>query len=104
MLRTIVVVLALPLITIPCAVAVLIVTTFSSKTGTIDAISRFWAGTLLRIAGVRLRTEGTGKIRPDDRYVLVANHCSYFDILCIYAAIPQPIRFMAKVSLFKIPI
>jgi 1-acyl-sn-glycerol-3-phosphate acyltransferase len=38
------------------------------------------------------------------RYILIANHHSYFDIPCIFAAIPQPIRFMAKKSLFSIPI
>jgi 1-acyl-sn-glycerol-3-phosphate acyltransferase len=43
-------------------------------------------------------------IDPKQRYILVANHYSYFDIPCIFKAIPQPIRFMAKVSLFKIPI
>jgi len=36
--------------------------------------------------------------------LMVANHTSYLDIPCIYAAIPQPIRFLAKISLFKIPI
>ncbi|MGZ4778578.1 MAG: lysophospholipid acyltransferase family protein, partial [Thermoanaerobaculia bacterium] len=29
---------------------------------------------------------------------------SFFDIPCIFVAIKQPIRFMAKISLFKIPI
>ena len=44
------------------------------------------------------------KIDPMKRYVLVSNHYSYFDIPCILAAVPQPIRFMAKASLFRIPI
>ena len=44
------------------------------------------------------------RIDATKRYILVANHHSYFDIPCIFAAIPQPIRFMAKASLFKIPI
>ena len=55
-------------------------------------------------AGIELRAENAEVIRRDQRYVLVANHYSYFDIPCILAAIKQPIRFMAKASLFKIPI
>jgi 1-acyl-sn-glycerol-3-phosphate acyltransferase len=55
-------------------------------------------------AGIELRTEGVEKIDPAQRYVLVSNHSSYFDITAVFLAIPQPIRFMAKISLFKIPI
>ena len=59
---------------------------------------------MVAAAGIDLRSENADAIRRDQRYVLVANHYSYFDIPCILAAIKQPIRFMAKASLFKIPI
>ena len=65
---------------------------------------RAWARALVRAAGIDLQVENVERIDPDKRYILVANHYSYLDIPCIFAAIPQPIRFMAKVSLFKIPI
>jgi 1-acyl-sn-glycerol-3-phosphate acyltransferase len=55
-------------------------------------------------AGIELRTENLDRLGREKRYVLVANHYSYFDIPCILTAIPQPIRFLAKASLFKIPI
>ena len=83
---------------------VMVVSLFSNRSPLIDTINRWWARTLLRAAGVDLHTEGMEKIDPAKRYVLVSNHYSYFDIPCILATVPQPIRFMAKASLFKIPI
>src|SRR5207237_10098521 len=69
-----------------------------------DGLTRAWARRILKGAGIEPRTERTETIDRQQRYIIVANHSSYFDIPCIFAAIPQPIRFMAKVSLFKIPI
>jgi len=104
MLRTIWVALAAVFVTIPVASAVIVVATFSSETPLIERLTRFWARTIVRAAGIDLHAENLERIDPARRYILVANHYSYFDIVCIFAAIPQPIRFMAKASLFKIPI
>jgi len=84
--------------------AVIAVSLLSSASPLIDSISRWWARSILHAAGIDLHTEGMEKIDPQKRYVLVSNHYSYFDIPCILVAVPQPIRFMAKASLFKIPI
>jgi 1-acyl-sn-glycerol-3-phosphate acyltransferase len=104
MLRTAWMALAAVVITIPCALATMAVAIVSSASPLIDVIIRVWARSLVAAAGIDLRTEGTERVDRAQRYILVANHYSYFDIPCIFAAIPQPIRFMAKVSLFKIPI
>jgi 1-acyl-sn-glycerol-3-phosphate acyltransferase len=92
------------LVTIPCGLAVTAVALVKSTSPMIDRIIRFWARNLVRAAGIDLQTEGLERLDPDRRYILVANHYSYFDIPCILASVPQPIRFMAKASLFKIPI
>ena len=91
-------------VTIPLATATMLVAAFRSTSPLIDRIIRLWAKSLVRAAGVELRTENVETIEPHQRYILVGNHYSYLDIPCIFAAIPQPIRFMAKISLFKIPI
>ena len=90
--------------TIPCATATMIVAMIRSNARLIDRIIRVWAKSLVWGAGIDLRTENTEVVDRNQRYIIIANHHSYFDIPCIFAAIPQPIRFMAKVSLFKIPI
>src|SRR4051794_21335862 len=104
MLRTIWTVIVAVAVTIPCATTVLIIAMLSSSSPLIDPVIRFWARVVLWGAGVNVRGEGIETIDHAKRYILIANHHSYFDIPCIFAAIPQPIRFMAKKSLFSIPI
>lgn len=104
MLRTLWVAIVAVAASIPLATAVIIVSMVSTSTPMIDRIVRLWARTLVRAAGITLRAEGVERLDPSRRYILIANHTSYFDIPCIFAAIPQPIRFMAKKSLFSIPV
>ena len=104
MLRTVWVALVAVFATIPIASTVIVVAGFQSNAALVDWLIRLWARILVRAAGIELSIENVGVMDRDRRYVLVANHYSYFDIPCILAAVPQPIRFMAKVSLFKIPV
>ncbi|HEV8434611.1 MAG TPA: lysophospholipid acyltransferase family protein, partial [Thermoanaerobaculia bacterium] len=104
MLRTLWAALAAVLVTIPVASAVIVLAFFSSSAGVIDRAIRLWARLLVAAAGIDLHIDNAEALDPKQRYILVANHYSYYDIPCILAAVPQPIRFMAKASLFKIPI
>ena len=104
MLRTIWAIIVAIVATIPLATAVLIIAILSSASPWIDPIIRIWARLVLWGAGIEIHGEGMETIDRAKRYILIANHHSYFDIPCIFAAIPQPIRFMAKKSLFSIPI
>ena len=104
MLRTFWVALVAVVATIPLAGLTMLIAMLRSTSPWIERVIRLWARIMVRAAGIDLRTENMEAIRSDERYVLVANHYSYFDIPCIFAAVPQPIRFMAKASLFKIPI
>lgn len=104
MLRTIWVALVALVVTIPLASLTIAIAVIRSNSPMIDSVIRVWARCLVRAAGIDLRTERMETVDRAQRYVLVANHYSYFDIPVILAAVPQPIRFMAKVSLFKIPI
>jgi len=104
MLRTIWVAFLAIVVTVPLAGTGAVIAVFSSTARGIDWINRTWARILLRAAGVDLRTENIDVIERGRPYVLIANHYSWFDIPCLLAAIPQqPIRFVAKASLFKIP-
>jgi len=103
-LRTIYVALTVVFVTIPVGMLVLVITLFTSSASFLDRVIRFWSRSLVLAAGIDLRVENVERIDPAKRYILIANHYSYFDIPCILTAIPQPIRFMAKKSLFSIPI
>ena len=105
MLRTIWLAIVAFFVTIPLSTATIFVAMFRSTTSpAIDWIMRTWGKALVKAAGIDLHVENVDRIDPNQRYILVSNHYSYLDIPCIVAAVPQPIRFMAKVSLFKIPI
>lgn len=52
-----------------------------------------------------VKTEGFEKIPKDGRYVIYSNHKSNFDAICLYAKLRnQRIAFIAKRSLFKMPL
>ncbi len=104
MLRTVWLAIAAIFVTIPLSTATIFVALVRSTSPAIDWIVRTWGTLLVKAAGIDLRVENVERIDRHQRYILVANHYSYLDIPCIVAAVPQPIRFMAKVSLFKIPI
>jgi 1-acyl-sn-glycerol-3-phosphate acyltransferase len=104
MFRALWVIFAAFALTIPCGMLVLIIAVVKSTSPMIDSVIHFWARWLVRSAGIDLHIEHLDRIQADKRYILIANHYSYFDIPCILAAVPQPIRFMAKASLFQIPI
>lgn len=91
-------------ITLPLSLLTIIVALIRSTSPIIEWIVHVWARSLVWAAGVKLHTENMERIDPAKRYILVANHYSYLDIPCIFTAVPQPIRFMAKISLFKIPV
>lgn len=104
MLRLIWLAIVALVVTIPIATSTIVIALFRSTSPLIDRLIRRWASALVWAAGIDLRVENLETIDPQKRYVLVSNHYSYLDIPCILSAIPQPIRFMAKISLFKIPI
>jgi 1-acyl-sn-glycerol-3-phosphate acyltransferase len=104
MLRTVWLTLVAFASTVVLAGMTTIVALFRSTSPWIDRLARLWGKSLVKAAGIDLHTEDLHRIDPSKRYILVANHYSYLDIPCILAAVPQPIRFMAKKSLFSIPI
>lgn len=90
--------------TIVMSTATILVASVRGDSPMVERIINLWARSLVWAAGIDLHAENTHLLDPKQRYVLVANHYSYFDIPCIFAAIPQPIRFLAKASLFRVPI
>lgn len=50
----------------------------------------------------KLKIEGTGNIDPKQTYVIVSNHTSMADILCLYCLDVQ-FKWIAKKSLFRVP-
>ena len=91
-------------ITAICAVIVILITFIKPTSPALDAIARFWGRTWCWASGVKLVVEGLEHVEPKKAYVVVSNHRSAFDIFAHFAAMPFPIRFLAKAELFKIPL
>jgi 1-acyl-sn-glycerol-3-phosphate acyltransferase len=69
-----------------------------------DAIVQHWSGLFLRIPPVRVRVEGLERVDPDQRYVVVSNHLSMFDIPLLFRHLPLHGRFLSKKEVFRIPL
>jgi 1-acyl-sn-glycerol-3-phosphate acyltransferase len=71
------------------------------------ACGRTWSRVLLFFCGVRVRTEfdpAFDRERQGAHCIYMANHQSLFDIPVLLATLPGQTRFMAKQSLFRIPL
>lgn len=69
-----------------------------------ENLGRYWARTVLRMAGARVRVEGHEAVGWDLPLVVVANHQSWFDVFALEAFLPGKVRFVAKKELSRIPI
>lgn len=67
-------------------------------------VAVFWAKMLLRVSGVKVLLKGKEHVDPKESYIFAANHQSAFDILVLLAELPVPFRWLAKESLFRIPL
>jgi 1-acyl-sn-glycerol-3-phosphate acyltransferase len=67
-------------------------------------VSRVWARCLLAASGVRVDVHYAAELAPGASYVFLSNHQSLFDIPALLATCPGQVRFLAKRTLFLIPI
>lgn len=70
----------------------------------IDSVYQLVGRTFLRLGGTGLEVHGAAHAKPDQAYVVVANHESGWDPFPLIAGLPElPIRFVAKHALMQIP-
>ncbi len=67
-------------------------------------ILRQWAGSIMRLCGVRVEIEGLEHLEGLGPCVMIANHQSLFDILAVIWKIPGEVRFVAKKEILKLPV
>jgi 1-acyl-sn-glycerol-3-phosphate acyltransferase len=67
-------------------------------------LGRLFSRCFLWCAGIRLRVEGLEHLTRDGVYVYAVNHESTIDPPVLAAALPPPVRFIAKQELFDSPI
>jgi 1-acyl-sn-glycerol-3-phosphate acyltransferase len=67
-------------------------------------VGRLWARMLLGLLGIKVAVAGLEHLVPGQTYVFAANHRSQFDIFVLLAALPGDFGWVAKKSLFHIPV
>jgi 1-acyl-sn-glycerol-3-phosphate acyltransferase len=66
--------------------------------------ARGWARSVLAVAGISVRVLHRERAEPGKSVVVVANHESFCDILVLLATLPMQVRFLAKRSVFRVPV
>lgn len=67
-------------------------------------VASLWATLCLALAGVRADMVNLHFIEPGQSYIFAANHQSAFDILALLSKLKVQFRWLAKDSLFTIPL
>ena len=66
-------------------------------------LTMIWAKTVFVLIGKNLRVSGKENISKNERYIVVANHASLFDIVAIISFFPQ-VSWFGHERLLKVPI
>ncbi len=69
----------------------------------VDVVGKVWCRLIVWMCGIDVELEGAQHLRPGRCYILISNHLSNFDIWCTFAALPVPVRFVAKKELLRFP-
>jgi 1-acyl-sn-glycerol-3-phosphate acyltransferase len=71
--------------------------------GPIRFLSQLWAKSVFLIIGKRFRIYGKENIKKEDKYIIVANHASLFDIVAIMSFYPG-VSWFGHERLLKVPL
>ena len=66
--------------------------------------ARGWARSILFVAGIPVRVLHSERLEAGKSFVIASNHESFCDILMLLSALPMQVRFLAKRSVFRIPV
>jgi len=95
--------LGLPVTIVFCLLVFL--AALADRTGSAaHSVAALWCRTVLVLAGVRVKVEGVEKIPRGTPVLFLSNHQGAFDIPALQSSVPAQFRWVAKKSLFKIPL
>lgn len=93
--------------TFTCAPLMLLALAVAGRAGG-AAVVRLWARWWLIGSGVQVRAEVPGELgeylEPGRAVIFLANHVSWYDIPALVVSAPVSVSFLAKKSLFRIPV
>jgi 1-acyl-sn-glycerol-3-phosphate acyltransferase len=91
-------------ITIALFVLVLLAALVDRRGRLVHSIGAFWCRIILALSGVSVSVSGVENLPTDRPVVIFSNHQGAFDIPVLQGYLPLQYRWLAKTSLFKIPV
>ena len=76
----------------------------SEKEHIFNAIERYFSRIALKLLGMKIEIEGVENIPQVEPVIFISNHQSMMDIKLTLACIPTNISFVAKESIFNVPL
>jgi 1-acyl-sn-glycerol-3-phosphate acyltransferase len=104
MIRAIWAFLVLTVTTVGLGITALAVLLFRPGSHVVMKLGRLWSRAMLSASGVRVTYEGVENARKRSPCVFISNHQSFLDIWATTPVLPLPTRFVAKKSLFRLPV
>lgn len=91
-------------ITLVLFICVLLASLVDRSGNLVHSISAFWFRIILALSGVRVEVTGVENVPADRPVIFISNHQGAFDIPVLQACLPVQFRWVAKRSLFSIPV
>ncbi len=91
-------------VTLVLFLAVLLSLVIDRKGGYIHGIGSLWLRIILKLSGVKVTVKGVENIPKAGPVVFLSNHQGAFDIPALQGYIPKRFKWVAKRSLFNIPV
>lgn len=104
MLRALWAFVVLAVTTIGLGLAALVVLVFRPRSHVVMKLGRLWSKAILHACGIRVVYEGLEHTLRHPSCVFISNHQSFLDIWATIPVLPPPTRFVAKQSLFRVPV
>ncbi|MCB1179614.1 MAG: 1-acyl-sn-glycerol-3-phosphate acyltransferase [Leptospiraceae bacterium] len=103
LIRSIILWILILTLTVFLSLFILILSIFRAQNW-IHNIATLWGTIIAFLSGTEIEVVGKEKIYKDGPVVILSNHQSMFDIIIFYSILNIQFRWMAKSSLFKIPV
>jgi 1-acyl-sn-glycerol-3-phosphate acyltransferase len=104
MLRGLCAFIVLVIMTLACGLPAMLISLIRRGSDITMRAGRIWSRTMLAAVGARVEYRGLENLTARQPCVYIANHQSNVDIWALINVLPYPARFVAKESLFRIPV